>query len=223
MTQFIRWPLLALLALAACDGDGSGSSGGSSSCGAPPVGLMNAASWSTGPIIGGRDYSPGAADPIAHPEGWAFDIPQSGSGEIDGIFYNHGPLTGKTRITIRYRVEGTRIVSSEQPDGNGTLALFFQRRGDDWSGQEAYQHYRWYSLRYLELTPGEHEIVADLSELDKWISVWGAQGVSYPTQFQAAMDNAGCVGIVLGRPPGLGHGVYALGRARVVVTHFGIE
>ncbi|MBA3729320.1 MAG: hypothetical protein H0W92_00715 [Sphingomonas sp.] len=44
-----------------------------------------------------------------------------------------------------------------------------------------------------------------------------------PMGFRSALANADEVGFVLGGGDGLGHGVFATGRARLIVTSFRIE
>ena len=46
---------------------------------------------------------------------------------------------------------------------------------------------------------------------------------SNPSDFKSAIDNAGRIGFVLGGGDGLGHGVFATGPARIVVTGFTVE
>jgi hypothetical protein len=46
---------------------------------------------------------------------------------------------------------------------------------------------------------------------------------SNPSGFRDAILNADEVGFVLGGGDGYGHGVYATGRARLVVTEFRVE
>ncbi len=56
-----------------------------------------------------------------------------------------------------------------------------------------------------------------------WSAVQSSTARTNPAGFRNALANADQVGFVLGGGEGLGHGVFATGRARLVVTSFRIE
>ena len=55
--------------------------------------------------------------------------------------------------------------------------------------------------------------------------VWamGGTAATNPAEFAAALDGASRIGFVLGGGDGLGHGVYATGPLRLVVTDFSVK
>jgi hypothetical protein len=183
---------------------------------------MSAGDWEVGPVIDGKDYSQGVPlHPIADDQGWHIDLPQS-----DGVHYvtrQFGSLAGKTRITIRYSVEaadGVKIVPSTDPNLPSLgPTLYFQRSGDDWSTDG----WRWWATftTPAPIQPGEYEITAQLD--GPWTSVETETAANSPADFAAAKQNAGRVGFTLGGGTGYGHGVYATGQARIVVTAFSID
>jgi hypothetical protein len=173
--------------------------------------------WQLGPIINGHNYSKGATLSQAA-DGWVIDIPQS-----DGVHYvtEPGPLTSKQRMVLRYRVEG-KIVPVSDPSAPSMLSLYFQRCGDDWSGAGKYEAYRWFSPeRDMPISPGEHEISASLN--DNWAAVQSSSALSNPTAFAAAKNDTCRIGFVLGGGTGRGHGVYAIGPARLTIESFTVQ
>jgi hypothetical protein len=194
-----------------------------------PANPMDPTAWEIGPIINGVNSSAGVpVHPAPHPDGWAFDIPQptAEAGHVHYLTFRHGPLAGKSRIVLRCRVEadaGVRIVPRRFPDSPSLLTLYFQRRDDDWSGQGRYEAFRWWATfaTVMPVAPGEYEIVAPLD--GKWTAVMTSSAESNPAGFQAAVADADRVGFVLGGGDGYGHGVYATGPARFVVTGFEIQ
>jgi hypothetical protein len=56
-----------------------------------------------------------------------------------------------------------------------------------------------------------------------WTAVETSSARTNPEGFRDAVANADQVGFVLGGGDGYGHGVYATGRARLVVTEFRVE
>lgn len=187
----------------------------------------DADAWVIGPIIKGRNYSEGA--PL-HPTprrggGWQIDLPQRPSG-VHYVTFPHGSLEGKSRIVMRYRVEaapGVRIVPATAPHMASILTLYFQRSGDNWSGRGRYETYRWYATfaSHLPIKPGEHVITAPLNQV--WTAVQSSSARSHPAAFRDAIVEADQVGFVLGGGDGYGHGAFATGPARLIVTEFRVE
>lgn len=187
-----------------------------------------AGKWTIGPIIRGRNYS--VRMPL-HPTprrggGFAIDLPRA-PGSVHYVTFRHGPLTGKTRIVMRYRVEaepGARIVASSQPGYPGMITPYFQRAGDSWSGKGRFEAYRWYATFATKtpIEPGEHRIVAPLNA--DWTAVETSRARARPAPYRAALAEAERVGFVLGGGDGYGHGVHVEGGgARLVVTEFRVE
>ena len=122
--------------------------------------------WTIGPVIGGRNYSVGMPlHPSPGPRGsLAIDLPAPG-GNVSQVTFRHGPLTGKNRIVMRYRIEappGVRILPRTNPGQASMITLFFQRRGDNWSGRGPFEAYRWYATFSTQspLVPGERPSLA---------------------------------------------------------------
>jgi hypothetical protein len=187
----------------------------------------DAGAWTIGPIIRGRNYSRGM--PL-HPTalrggGFAIDLPQA-PGSVHYVTFRHGSLAGKRRIVMRYRIEadpGVRIVPRTNPAQASMLTPFFQRSGDNWTARGPYESYRWYATfaTHSPIRPGTFEMVVPLN--GNWTAVETSSARTNPEGFRDAVANADQVGFVLGGGDGYGHGVYATGRARLVVTEFRVE
>lgn len=183
--------------------------------------------WLIGPIIRGRNYSEGVPlHPSAGPgRAWHIDLPRA-PGSVHYVTFRHGPLTGKRRIVMRYRIEadpGVRILPITAPGSPSMITLYFQRAGDNWSGRRRFEAYRWYATFATQspIRPGEHRIVAPLAA--NWTAVQTSSARTNPVAFADAIANADQVGFVLGGGDGYGHGVFATGRARLIVTEFRVE
>ena len=210
----------ALALLVACGG-------GAEANGSAPTRYLEAARWEIGPIIRGRNYSQGM--PLRPTQrrdgGFHIDLPRP-PGSVHYVTFPHGPLTGKTRIVMRYRVEaepGVRIAPPSSPGGPAMITLYFQRAGDTWSGRRGFEAYRWYATfaTHSPIVPGTHVMVAPLAA--NWTAVETSSAKTNPGAFRDALADAERVGFVLGGGDGYGHGVFATGRARLVVTDFRIE
>lgn len=183
--------------------------------------------WEIGPTISGRNYSVGMpATPTPAERGWYFDFPypSAAAGHVNYVTAPTGPLIGKSKIVMRYRIDaapGVRIVARHNPQRTATLTPYFQRRDDNWSGRGPFEHYRWYTrdAYRIPLVPGEHQVAVPL-DAGNWKSVMSDTGVTAPIQFRDALHNAGRVGFVLGGAGGAGHGVYSTGPARFTLISF---
>lgn len=220
--------LLALfLLLAACEDRGNGTwADEAGPCGAvigSPGGTTEAARWYIGP----GDRSLGMPrHPAPHPEGWSFDFPLAGKGHVHYLTFNHGPLTGKSRIVMRYRIEaaeGVKIHPQSTGEQNfSQLAPYFQRRGDTWLPDR--EHYRWFVAeqhRSMPLVPGTFELVVSLD--GEWGAAVRSTSENNPEAFKAAKLQTECVGFVMGGGDGVGHGVYATGPAKFVLLDYRVE
>jgi hypothetical protein len=185
------------------------------------------AAWTIGPIIRGRNYSQGVPlHPTARRGGlFHIDLPRA-PGSVHYVTFSHGPLLGKRRIVMRYRVEadpGVRLLAASDGRSPAMITLYFQRSGDRWSGRGRFEAYRWYATfaTRTPVLPGSYEMVAPLDA--RWTAVETSSAFSNPAAFRAALAEADQVGFVLGGGDGYGHGAFATGRARLVVTHFRVE
>lgn len=186
-----------------------------------------AGDWTIGPIIRGRNYSKGMPLQPTPRRGGGFqiDLPQW-PGSVHYVTFPHGSLAGKRRIVMRYRVEadpGVRIAPPSAPNGPAIITLYFQRGGDTWSGRRQFESYRWYATFASQspITRGNHVMVAPLN--GNWTAVETSSARTNPRAFQEAIEEADQVGFVLGGGDGFGHGVFATGRARLIVTDFRVE
>lgn len=195
---------------------------------ASTTGVEDAANWEIGPDVRGVNYSVGM--PLkptpAGKRGWsfAFPYPNREAGHVHAVTYNSGPLINVSKIILRYRIDaarGVRFEPQESPSQVGTVSLYFQRRGDNWSAKRKFEYYRWYvpagSVR--EISRGEHEIVVNLAD-PNWISVMGKTSGANVAYFHDALAQTSQVGIAFGGPSGRAHGVYSTGPARFTLTEF---
>ena len=191
---------------------------------------QTADSWQIGPVIRGKNYSPGmppAPDPTR--SGWTFDFPapDAAAGHVHYLTFRPGSIAGKSRIVVRYRVDaapGTRFVPQEAPRLPAALSLYLQRRGDTWTARGDYEHYRWYApaASVKVIAPGVHEIDVRLDD-PEWISVMAKTSGSLPGAMQAAVDDVDRVGLTFGAlGDGRGHGVFATAPARFTLLSFRI-
>lgn len=196
----------------------------------PTLQLMDPANWEIGPIIPGYgNYSVGMPlHPSVHPEGWVIELPQPSrsEGHAHYVTTKFGPLLGKNRIVLRFRIEadpGVKIVPKDFPESPAMLTVYFQRAGDNWSSAGQYETYRWWASfrRQMPLTPGSYEIIVRFDE--NWTAILTSTAFTNWPAYQAALANADRVGFTLGGGDGAGHGVYATGPARIVVTSFQVE
>jgi hypothetical protein len=128
-------------------------------------------------------------------------------------------------MVMRYRLQaapGVRVAPPSAPDSPGIITPYFQRSGDNWSGRRQYEMYRWYAtFATQQIQPGEHQIIAPLSA--NWTAVEGSSARANAQAFRDAVEEADQVGFVLGGGDGYGHGVFATGPARLVITDFRVE
>ncbi len=189
--------------------------------------VSNPGAWTIGPIIRGRNYSQGVPLHPASRRGGGFqiDLPRA-PGSIHYVTFRHGSLAGKSRIVMRYRIEaapGVRILPITAPNLPSIITLYFQRSGDNWSGRRQFETYRWYAAfaSHSPIVAGDHVLVAPLN--GAWSAVERSTARGNPAAFRAAVAAADQVGFVLGGGDGLGHGAFATGPARLVVTDFRVE
>ena len=181
--------------------------------------LPPAQAWEIGPIIKGRNYSVGMPlQPSEAADGaLALEFPLAGKGQVDAMTTAIGPLAGAREITVRYRIDaapGTRFVADERPNEPATVSLYFQQRGDTWSGRGRYQSYRWYVpvRAVIPLAPGVQTVTVRLDET--WTNVQGRANSDFPAGFAAALADTARIGLAFGSSSARSHGVYATGPAR---------
>jgi len=190
--------------------------------------------WSIGPVLrkrrslggllgfGGTSWSVGMPRRM---KGGSFDFPVGWpAGHVHYVTRRTGPLNGKARIRLRFRIEAAPSVDFITNTGTafGSITLYFQRAGDDWLGGHKTEAHRWYAtFATLLLDPGDHEIVAPLD--GEWTAVHTSSRSLNPMAFRAALAAAESIGFVFGGGDGFGHGVCADGPARFVLIDFAVE
>lgn len=191
---------------------------------------QDAADWEIGPNVRGRNYSVGMPlQPTPAKRGvWSFDFPYPNArvGHVHAVTYDPGPLNKASKIVMRYRIDaarGVRFAPQETPDQLAVVSLYFQRRGDSWSGKRQYEFYRWYAppTSLQEVSPGVHEMVISLSD-PNWGSVLGRTVQSNQAAFESALAQTGRIGIAFGSPGRRSHGVYSTGPAKFTLLEFRI-
>jgi hypothetical protein len=185
--------------------------------------------WEIGPIIRGKNHSVGMPlSPAPTRGGWSFDFPvgSAAAGHVHYVTFRPGSLAGKSRIVVRYRVDakpGTRFVPQANPDQTATVSLYFQRRGDSWTGKGSYEHYRWFapSATVRPIAPGEQEISIALDD-PQWTSVLGKPAATDPGAIRGALADIDRIGLLFGTTYARGHGVYATRPAKFTLLSFRI-
>lgn len=186
---------------------------------------------SGGELISGNwqfQYSQGVPSaPTKAAGGWHFDFPKA-----DGVHYlvtgSNGLAPGMKQIVLKYEIttndndltfeyKTAANNTCESPKAN--VSLYFQRKGDDLSGQGAYANYRFWSRPLLsELKAGPAELAVPLTP-DNWINVWGQQ-----YDLTGALSNLQAIGMTFGGGCFAGHGVYVSGgTARFTATSYQVK
>jgi hypothetical protein len=204
----------------------------------------------TAPVAGKRTYPGGTLDPQAwvvprlkgfgaggivsagmpeHPSlaypGIYIDLPQPGQ-DLDALAFNPGPLTGKSRVRMKYRIEADpgvefKAVSKMGPNPwTARITMFLQREGDDWSGAGEHADDRWYAtFSAVPMEVGERELVVPFD--GPWTSLTPD---ATPATFADALAHCHLLGPVFGgNEDSYGHGMFATGRARLTILEFVIE
>ena len=163
---------------------------------APPP-LVNG--WYPGPIIGTVNYSPGV---VLYPQtnsGVQFDL----TTEVDALVK---PVTAlPATMTITYDVSAP-VTPSQTPSEAPLISIMFQRKGDNWSGRNQYQQYRWYAQSANVIKVGPGIFTVNFNSLE-WSDVYGIPASTNPALFQAAKDNVESISITFGLSYGRSHGV----------------
>lgn len=181
--------------------------------------MPQASAWEIGPWARGKNYSVNMpATPATNRDGHlVVDFPRHGNGEWDAMTTGVNPLAGKTRVTVKYRIDaapGTRFIAVEEPDVTATLSLYFQRARDTWTAKGKYASYRWYApfAKLVPLKAGTHTISIRLD--DEWTNVMHRPNTEHPREYAAALADTARFGLAFGTPGRRSHGVAATGPAR---------
>ena len=170
-----------------------------------PTGPVIVNGWYAGPWLGTVNYSPGITlQPLAGGV-VQFDIPTL-PGQVDALVKPVNVLPQS--MSVAYQLSAP-VYYSTQPGGPPIISVAFQRRGDNWSGKNQYEYYRWYAVTKAELAPGSNIFSVDFTSLD-WFDVWGQPASAHQAEFNAARADPQAVMITFGCDPcgGRSHGVY---------------
>jgi hypothetical protein len=215
-------PLLGLLLVAACNAGGSKPAQRSATV------PMDARAWS---IL----YSPGMPP---HPTpraggGWYFDF--STAPNLVNYVLAGVKMAASSYVEARILVTTTKtpvFVYNLQPVNTciypSHVRFLLQEKGDDLSGANDKQYFRWWSNRVAyQLTSGRANLRASLTDLSQWTSVFGEKAsasAAAAAGFKQAMANLGNVGVSFGGGCFYGHGVgVSGGSARFVVTKYKVK
>jgi hypothetical protein len=105
------------------------------------------------------------------------------------------------------------------------VRFLLQEKGDDLSGANGKQYFRWWSNRVAyRLASGAANLRASLTDLSQWTSVFGEKAntsAAAAAGFKQAMANLGNVGFSFGGGCFYGHGVRVSGGgARFAATSY---
>jgi hypothetical protein len=193
---------------------------------ARPQSAFSYDAWVVGPVVRGENRSPRSVKRPCPGALFAVDIPHGQGvgdrvGELSGVTFVHGPLTGKKWIKATFRIEADpgAELRTAQHTGTTSIVAFFQRFGDDWSASGEYEAYRWYAT-FVPVTPVEvgkrYDLIVPLD--GPWTSTMSNE--PNPAGFAEAKDHAESVGLVFGGGDGWAHGIYATGPARFILESF---
>jgi hypothetical protein len=165
--------------------------------------------------------------------GWYFDFP-SAPGSVHYVTAAVDMAAVKS-VTATIEVTATGNPTFEYAlQSNNTcinpahVRLLLQQKGDDLSGANGKQYYRWWSINAAyRLTQGSTTLTAEVSDPSQWLSVFGEKADSSPAAragFRQAMSNLGAVGFSFGGGCFYGHGVRVTGgAARFVATDYEVR
>ena len=181
--------------------------------------------WELGPIYDGVNVSTGA-NVYPTDQGWCIDIPQVGAGSVHYVTMPTESLLGKTKVTMVCEfvmADGVKLCPVKSPEFPSLLTLYFQRRGDNWSGTGKYETYRWYASFATQVDLSAREYTIEVRFDDNWTAVMSSSRATHLEAFNDALANASRIGFVLGGGDGLGHGVSATGPAKLIIKSFTVE
>ena len=189
---------------------------------------MSAEAWSI-------RYSPGMP-PHPTPQtsgGWYFDFPMSPNSVHYVLAAVNMTASSYVEAKISVATTGTPVFVYNLEPGNTCIypahvRLLLQEQGDDLSGTNGKQYFRWWSTSIAyQLAPGEADLSASLSDLGQWISVLGEKAnasAAATAGFKQAIANLGNVGFAFGGGCFYGHGVRVSdGNARFAVTRYAVK
>jgi len=160
------------------------------------------------------EASPNAPTITLSPQGHpSFPFPA-----FDGVHYLTNNVLSGTQFmsaAVTVEVEGLPVFDYPRPGNSCPTApnwgLYFQRRGDRWTGLGDQQFYRWWHTRRTPLRAGTTAVTANLANPAEWSSVMGVRGSDAPEKFFEAVKDMGAVGVTFGGGCFYSHGVFVTG------------
>ena len=197
-----RLALIALLLLTACgDGGGGGSKPTSLTVWAPP------GVWQ---LAYGTKGIPVTQEPVS------FRFPDPSQGSANYLIYGATqPLQAGLTMKAYVHIEASSVLKPVSDEPPATMRLFFERKGDDLTGNGDMQSYRWWSASSIDISNTGDYILTETLTPDRWTDVYGRNGSAVPELFQAALNEVGNVGMTFGGKSFAGHGDAAEGGAVV--------
>lgn len=167
-----------------------------------------------GPYVKGKSKTVGVK---LKGKAFAFPHPNKKAGHVHALVCPTDPIKG-TGLRLRYRIEGEGTWHpQEHPEAKGQITLMVQRSGDNWSGKGKFAFYRVYYAKPVDISAGEHELVARFDE------VWsGVYGFPDPITFLETLKNAKLIHICFGGGSSAAHGVYASGPAQFTLISLAV-
>jgi hypothetical protein len=177
-------------------------------------------------------YSPGMPPhPMPQAGGsWYFDFPTA-PGSVNYVLSEVNMTASSTvDASIMVTTIGTPTFRYDFGPDNPCVSpahvrFLLQQKGDDLSGKNGKQYFRWWSNRVAyQLAPGSSKLKTSLTDLNQWTSVFGEKAnasTAAAAGFKGAIANLGDVGFSFGGGCFYGHGVHVSGgNARFAVTSF---
>lgn len=186
---------------------------------------MHAKAWS---IL----YSPGMPQhPASRPGGgWYFDFPRPPNSVNYVLAAVNMAASSHVEASILVATtESPVFVYNFQPDNTcvypAHVRFLLQERGDDLSGRNGKQYFRWWSnSAAYQLASGAKNLRVSLTDLSQWTSVFGEKAnasAAAAAGFRQGMANLGNVGFSFGGGCFFGHGIgVSGGAARFAATNF---
>lgn len=185
-------------------------------------------------------WSPGTAKPVQMKHGFGISIPtyngplpcksdQSCASAHYLVTDPIRPLVGAKSITVSGCIwfTGKPVLHWQtEPANHGSepaaFHIYFQRRGDNWTGKNQTEFFRWWSNPgKVVIKPGPFTLTVPL-RYGKWSSVQGYKTTGAALQgFRAAMANPGKIGMTFGGGWFFGHGLNVRGgHVTIGITKF---
>jgi len=142
------------------------------------------------------------------------------------------PLSGDAIFNLGFRLDGSgqtsyliNLNNTCGPGSPATVRPYFQRQGDNLSGEGEYEFYRWFGPPLnLAGNSGVLQSSTSLGARDQWIDVWGYPATDNAAAFAAALASPSFVGLVFGGGCFASHGANAIGGpVRFTLTSFGVN